>query len=512
MCIHRKYIYLSALVYLSIPLYLFLLSWLHIYYGAFCTVVLLFCAYRIFQHVKKNVGTSSLCIGRYHVFSLLLILLFLFITGHGGFIGTNGVDIPWRDAIYNDLIRYPWPIVYEHSHTMLIYYLTYWLLPAGISWLFGLGTWGSHVVLFFWSYMGLSLVFLLLCDYLQPAKNQVLFVCGLFLLWSGLSLFGMMLKSLFGASAFRIDDYPGFYSWQFTAGMYDGHFIGYFLRTTFDSVANVYNQYIPMAVVTLLFLECRYMYDMYAFLGLLALPYSPLGFVGIVLLMMGDGVYQIIHDIRQGERLLSRHIKKYISLENLLSGVIILPVFYFYFTVNSMSQKAVETGILAAPLSAYGLFRIGNLLLFYLLSFGMYCFLLYRDNRLNFLYWWASGILILLPFFRVGLTGDFLWNASVAPYLFIMMLALKQLLSAWDKKQFWGADLLLLICVLVAAITPLMQMTTSIRGCFLQKQVSVYLDAEKINGTFADKPADDLLNFLAKEYKEQIFYKYLSKK
>lgn len=114
---------------------------------------------------------------------------------------------------------------------------------------------------------------------------------------------------MFGASAFRIDDYPGFYSWQFTAGMYDGHFIGYFLRTTFDSVANVYNQYIPMAVVTLLFLECRYMYDMYAFLGLLALPYSPLGFIGIVLLMMGDGVYQIIHDIRQGERLLSRHIK-----------------------------------------------------------------------------------------------------------------------------------------------------------------------------------------------------------
>ena len=94
----------------------------------------------------------------------------------------------------------------------------------------------------------------------------------------------------------------------------------------------------------------------------------------------------------------------------------------------------------------------------------------------------------------------------------MMMLALKQLLSSWDKKQFWGADLLLLICVLVAAITPLMQMTTSIRGCFLQKQESVYLDAEKINGTFADKPADDLLNFLAKEYKEQIFYKYLSKK
>lgn len=116
------------------------------------------------------------------------------------------------------------------------------------------------------------------------------------------------------------------------------------------------------------------MYDMYAFLGLLALPYSPLGFVGIVLLMMGDGVYQIIHDIRQGERLLSRHIKKYISLENLLSGVIILPVFYFYFTVNSMSQKAVETGIWAAPLSAYGLFRIGNLLLFYLLSLGCIVF------------------------------------------------------------------------------------------------------------------------------------------
>lgn len=110
-----------------------------------------------------------------------------------------------------------------------------------------------------------------------------------------------------------------------------------------------------------------------------------------------------------------------------------------------------------------------------------------------------------IAFFPCWINGRFLWNASVAPYLFIMMLALKQLLSAWDKKQFWGADLLLLICVLVAAITPLMQMTTSIRGCFLQKQVSVYLDAEKINGTFADKPADDLLNFWQRNIRNKYF-------
>ena len=512
MCIHRKYIYLSTFVYLMVPLCLFLLSWLHVYYGAFCAAVLLFCMCKVFRSIQKTAAASSLCIGRYHIFYLLLILLFLLSTGHGGFIGANGVDTPWRDAIYHDLVTYPWPVIYRYSDTMLAYYLAYWLPAAGISWLCGLGIWGSHVILFIWTYLGLGLIFLLLCEYLQPSRKQVLLVCMIFLLWSGLNLFGMLLRSLFSAEAFRIDDNPGFLSWLYSAHSYDGYFIGYFLRTTFDSVANVYNQYIPVALVTLLFLQLRHMYGIYAFLGLLALPYSPLGFAGVAFLMLGDGVNQTIHDIRQKQSLVWQLGKEYASLENLLPSVTILPIFYFYFMMNSMSQRAVDTGIWAAPLSAYGLFRIGHLLLFYVLAFGIYLFLLHKKHKSDFLYRWVGGVLLLLPFFRIGMTGDFLWNASMAPYIVIMTFVMKQVLSAWDRKCFWGRDLILVMCLAVSAITPLMQMTTSLRACILQKKLSVYIDEPGINGTFADKKIDNLQNFLAKDYQNSIFYRYLSRR
>lgn len=219
----------------------------------------------------------------------------------------------------------------------------------------------------------------------------MLLVCMIFLLWSGLNLFGMLLRSLFSAEAFRIDDNPGFLSWLYSAHSYDGYFIGYFLRTTFDSVANVYNQYIPVALVTLLFLQLRHMYGIYAFLGLLALPYSPLGFAGVAFLMLGDGVNQTIHDIRQKQSLVWQLGKEYASLENLLPSVTILPIFYFYFMMNSMSQRAVDTGIWAAPLSAYGLFRIGHLLLFYVLAFGIYLFLLHKNtNRIFYIDGWEE--------------------------------------------------------------------------------------------------------------------------
>lgn len=110
------------------------------------------------------------------------------------------------------------------------------------------------------------------------------------------------------------------------------------------------------------------------------------------------------------------------------------------------------------------------------------------------------------------MTGDFLWNASMAPYIVIMTFVMKQVLSAWDRKCFWGRDLILVMCLAVSAITPLMQMTTSLRACILQKKLSVYIDEPGINGTFADKKIDNLQNFLAKDYQNSIFYRYLSRR
>lgn len=77
-----------------------------------------------------------------------------------------------------------------------------------------------------------------------------------------MNLIGMILRSAAGKDRpFAIEDAPGFASWQYSSWAHGGYFIGYFIRTTFDSIANVYNQFIPMALCTLLFCVLKRIID-----------------------------------------------------------------------------------------------------------------------------------------------------------------------------------------------------------------------------------------------------------
>lgn len=188
-----------AFLYLIIPICLF-----------FCTLqitatiplacllaFIVFTLYKNFGFKPTNISFNS----------ALLILSFLLLPGHGGFVAAAGFDIPWRNAMYYDLIRYPWPVIYDYSDSALVYYITYWLVPAGISKLFGLNEFWSNVVLFFWTYIGLLVLFDLLCDVLKVKHNQLTLVCLLFLGWSGINVIGMLFKSKFAKTAFQIDAY-----------------------------------------------------------------------------------------------------------------------------------------------------------------------------------------------------------------------------------------------------------------------------------------------------------------
>lgn len=249
-------------LYLLIPIFIFLTFFLKSYFLIFIGVLIY-----VFFGRKFSDNNLKLYFKKTHIITLnSIILLFLFSTGHGGFISASGIDIPWRNAIYQDLIKYPWPVIYEYSDSALVYYITYWLVPAGISYLFDLGETGSYIVLFAWTYLGLTLFFLLICDYLKVKKNQMVVVCLIFLFWSGLNILGMLLKSIFAKTAFQIDAYNWFNTWLFAGGEYNGYPLNYFIRTTFDAVSNVYNQFIPVGIGTLLFLKfkdknrvlCRY--------------------------------------------------------------------------------------------------------------------------------------------------------------------------------------------------------------------------------------------------------------
>lgn len=438
--------------------------------------------------------------------SAILILLFLSITGHGGFIAAAGIDIPWRNAMYYDIIRYPWPVIYDYSDSALVYYITYWLVPAGISKLFGLNEFGSNIVLFIWTYIGLLIFIDLLCDVLKAKRNQSTLVCLLFLGWSGINVIGMLFKSIFAKTAFQIDAYHWFNTWVFAGGELNGYVLNYFLRTTFDSVANVYNQYIHLGICTLLFLKYRDKIEWYALIGLLVLPYSPLGFIGLFLLMVLTFATGLITKNDDSKSL----IQKVFSGVNIAASISILPIFYFYYTANIMADVA-NNGILYLPFSQYTGLRIALLILYYLLYFGIYAMLIYKRNKKNSLFYVSVALLLLFPLFRVGKSADLNFNASMAPYMLIMVLVIKEILAAVDNKRFYGSSLFLVIVLSIAMLTPMMQITNSLRRCFIEKKLFVMDDASGINGTFADKDPKKFANFLSTNYKESVFFKYLVK-
>jgi len=491
-----------CLLYLLISLIVFFCFWVNLYVGI-VVLLLVFNGYNNIFYSNVNYEKNSNIL-----FSMFIILCFLFSTGHGGFISASGIDIPWRNAIYQDLIKYPWPVIYEYSDSALVYYITYWLVPAGISYLFDLGETGSYIVLFAWTYLGLTLFFLLICDYLKVKKNQMVVVCLIFLFWSGLNILGMLLKSIFAKTAFQIDAYNWFNTWLFAGGEYNGYPLNYFIRTTFDAVSNVYNQFIPVGIGTLLFLKFKDKIEYYAVIGLLVLPYSPLGFIGLLGLMLGMFADQYKDIIRgNGYKYLA---KKVFSLPNICASVTILPVFYFYFTTNLMAGNE-KYSVFYVPLHEYGLMRVGLLLLYYLVYFGIYYFLIYENNKKNPLFWISGVLLLILPFFRVGAGPDLNMNASMAPFIVVMLLVMKEILYTWDKKCFYGKQLFLVIALSIAMLTPLMQITNSLRCCYLEGKRAILLDPHNINGTLSDKNVKKFENFLSDQYKESIFYKYLAK-
>lgn len=491
-----------CLLYLLIPLLIFFCFWVNFYIGIILSLLILNRTNNIFYANVDYERNSNI------LFFMIPILCFLFITGHGGFISASGIDIPWRNAIYQDLIKYPWPVIYEYSDSALVYYITYWLVPAGISYLFDLGETGSYIVLFAWTYLGLTLFFLLICDYLKVKKNQMVVVCLIFLFWSGMNILGMLPKSIFAKTAFQIDAYNWFNTWLFAGGEYNGYPLNYFIRTTFDAVSNVYNQFIPVGIGTLLFLKFKDKIEYYAVIGLLVLPYSPLGFIGLLGLMLGMFAYQykdIISD--NGYKYLA---KKVFSLPNICASVTILPVFYFYFTANLMAGNE-KYSIFYVPLHEYGLMRVGLLLLYYLVYFGIYYFLIYENNKKNPLFWISGVLLLIFPFFRVGAGPDLNMNASMAPFIVVMLLVMKEILLAWDQKCFYGKQLFLIIALSIAMLTPLMQITNSLRCCYLEGKRAVLLDPHNINATLSDKTVKNFENFLSDQYQDSVFYKYLAK-
>ena len=510
------FIYKSCIFYLVLPIIFFFLGWLKIGIGIILSFLLLLTCNIFLKKISiAATNDKNITLSKEYYISFIILFLFLLSTGNTGFVGCWGTDIPWRNAIYQDLIRQPWPVIYDYSQSMLCYYMTFWLVPAEIAALLGLNETGSNIVLLMWMYVGLILIFFLLCDILKPNKEYVVLITIILLFFSGINMLGMIICNVFIESTPLVSDYPGRTSWSFSSFVINGYHAVYIIRTFYLCLADVYNQFFSIAISTLLFLRFKNSIELYAFVGLMVLPYSPIGFIGVFIVIFLELICDACR-IKNFEKCL----KKCFSTTNVLAAISLVPVFYFYFSMNFYAtalfeqNESLNYGFLYVPLNQYNSARISFLFLYYIFYFGIYALLIYENYKNESVFFISLFCLIVFPIFRIGSGEDFNFNATICPYLLLFVLIAKKLLGAWNGNRQKLKDIVLVCCLSIAMLTPVIQIATSFRSAYLQHSISYKWSPWKpplSHDSLSDKDSDAFKNFMARYYQERIFYKYLAK-
>ena len=168
-------LYRFTYIYLALPLFIFLISWLDFGIGLILDILLGYGFYKIYP--KDSDETLNLNIN-----TLLLFVIIAFIwcfCGGIGYFYHQPFDYHFRNAVFRDLINFEWPVFYDKANTPMVYYMAFWLIPALVGKLLVLcganfeGAFlGANVFLLMYAVLGTVLIFVGLVLLLVP-NNKV---------------------------------------------------------------------------------------------------------------------------------------------------------------------------------------------------------------------------------------------------------------------------------------------------------------------------------------------------
>lgn len=174
-----KLLKISSLVYLLIPTYLFLLTWVKLEVGiSACLIISAFA----FQYLKnlhsydfrtlKNPLTWLTVLGAF-----ILALLVNLLVGIGEF-REQSIDFMANNLKYRDLVQNQWPLYYPTFKVYMCYYLGYYLPTAGLGKIVGLEY--CRYISLAWSTTGTFLVFMWASTFLDKYRIMAIAVIVFF--------------------------------------------------------------------------------------------------------------------------------------------------------------------------------------------------------------------------------------------------------------------------------------------------------------------------------------------
>lgn len=485
---------------LLIPILIFFWGWVQWSFAFIFSCILLVGFYFVFRkdyydHTKiLHLPVKTL------LCTAVVFGIWILITGSCG-VSVSSYDIPCRRAILRDLIDFAWPVHYEETGCALVYYHVFYMVPALIGKV--LGWHAALIAQALWLWMIIYISFLLIVFIVQVDEEKYLWLISTVMVsWSGMNVLGCILMEELGWAPWDI--YLGSNE-GYCDALFNGESFHFLYRSNDDVVCNVYNQ-APIWLAVPLMMENRKIHN-YAFIGMLLLPYSPWGVIGIAILMVIDAVRQGIGLIR--EKRLINLLTEIFSIPNVCVLASVGIVFGLYFS-GTPRLNAAGAGFGILTLSKFDLPRIVGLLIFWLCEFGIYYMFLWKTNKKDYLFVWALPALMAIPLFWAGEKGlrDFCMDVSI-PLLYMLMIYMIFYLKDYVMGYILTLkNFALLVCLFIAASTALMNWGGKIQVMVAEKRIAVTDDSIY---TFSDRTMEKSANFLTQDSDARLF-RYIEKK
>lgn len=410
---------IATFIWALLPTLLTLIFWFRWYYAIPAVGLLLWASVKIVMFFRKPEASglterSSLPLTRGVKAILILIVPWMVFVGIGGFLGQEGYDNGFRNAVLEELTYKTWPVVDTQfkPFAYMTYYFSYWLPSAAVGKIF-MSYEVAQICLFVYCYIGLALTALMVMHY-----------CGCRFFFVGVILFAFCGLDELNRIVFcdllvwNLYDIP-------TPTKVVGAPMAWYLTTY------IYNQGIPAWAILMLMLSVRHRMGLQLLLFALLLACAPFPALAVAPIL-GVGII--------------RNLKESCSVCNFAGLVVCMLIVVFY------SGNGNGTGISTIFDGEIPFYRIVFFFMGWILcNFVIFIPFIWKEIREGgyFLFFGLFATSFLFSLLRPGSDGyDFGWKLPMAFTGYFMLLVAKHCADMhWSSKSVksWVFALLLIL-------------------------------------------------------------------
>jgi len=486
---------LAGMLYVCLPVMVFALGWLRLYYAIPVTAVLILFVYGSWKQLSGAVPAKSLFCSNTLTFWIVtasVVLLWVYLSGIGGLVWQNG-DHVGRNPMFRDLCTQKWPLIIDLSKENdavqrvcgsgkvgYTYYFSWWLPVASVAKILSLGETSRNILLYFYAAAGVFLTVYFICRKFNKCSYWIPLV---FVFFSG------------------ADAIPSFLIYEPDITQHIEWWSGLFqYSSNTTQLFWVFNQTIPVWLIVILMLQ-NDKNKYFLAVAALTFAYSPWAAMGIIPMAL-------VMCYRQ------YRIKDLINVFNIIVPLILI-VFMgsFYLSGNNGEEGSIWSCFGYYPIDARRILL--TYFVFILFEIGLYFIAMGRYAVKYELYYTILAELLIIPFIVVR-DYNFTMRASIpalfALMLFVMRFFIERAEKGKDNKDYRVRFAILLVAFILSSITPLHEINRVVRSTMTEEELLREDCYSYANIKLEDEGYINLIKeqYFVYDYEDVFFYKYFA--